>query len=218
MREVFLGLVLLMGGVGCQRDATVAEPAAAPPVPQKEPASLAMRPAPVVPLGSAPLTSTSQGDLSAAADPSADATAGDYPRGLPLAEIEAPFTPGPDHSRIVPASEAGAIDAHRLYAFRSPDADAPPLEQPASGHLIGNVRQVVSELLVVRTDPGARVAFWGAALGTFATGAEGIVVQADAEGIAQVQFRGGQDAGEYLVHAASPARSGTVTFVIAITP
>lgn len=155
-------------------------------------------------------------DSETGSTPMGDVASDDYPRGLPLAEIEAPIALAPEHSPIL--TDVGRVDVHGFYAFRSADADAPGLDQPASGHLDGRIRQPLPEMLVVRTDPGAQVAFWAAALGTFATGEQGIVVQADADGLAQVQFRCGQDAGEYVVHAASPARSGTVTFVIDVSP
>jgi hypothetical protein len=104
------------------------------------------------------------------------------------------------------------LDAFSLHAYRSQDADAPALEA------VGTTRQAAKRLaladqpLVVQTAPGALVAFHAAALGTFASGHNGIVVRSDDTGIARVWFRTGQDAGAYEIMAVSPARSGLVVF------
>lgn len=212
------GLIALVVSAGCVsgcRQPAAETPAAA--ANGNNPAATAASSQPgaghrLSPSASAAAPAVSSGGPATDADPAST----DYPRGLPLAEIEAPIDLAPDHSPIL--TDVGRVDVHGFYAFRSADADAPGLDQPASGHLDGRIRQPLSEFLVVRTDPGAQVAFWAAALGTFATGEQGIVVQADADGLARVQFRCGQDTGEYVVHAASPARSGTVTFIIDVTP
>ncbi len=96
--------------------------------------------------------------------------------------------------RPSPLADAG-LDAFTPHAYRSTQQLARPLA-------------FAPEMLAVRTAPGAVVAFRAAALGTFATGRNGVAVVAGPEGLARVAFRAGQDGGDYQVMAVSPACSG----------
>ena len=136
----------------------------------------------------------------------------------PASDVQAPFSFPPGHSAVVAEDQrAGSptdrdLDAFSLHTYRSPDADAPALEAMATTRQAAKRLALADQPLVVQTAPGALVAFHAAALGTFASGHNGIVVKSDDTGIARVWFRTGQDAGAYEIMAVSPARSGVVVF------
>lgn len=138
------------------------------------------------------------------------------------AAVSAPFASPDGHSpRAEAAQRAGRptdaeLDAFTLHAYRSQDAGAPAIETAGSTQLAARPLSLAPELLAVRTAPGALVAFRAAALGTFANGANGIVVVADSNGLARVAFRAGQDGGAYDVMAVSPARSSVALFQIIV--
>jgi hypothetical protein len=154
-----------------------------------------------------------------AAAPSGEVTSRPVNR-QPLAVVNAPFAAPDGHSPLAKAAQRaglpadGELDAFTLHAYRSQDAGAPAVEAVGSTMQAARPLTLAPELLTVRTAPGALVAFHAAALGTFATGCNGIAVVAGPDGLARVAFRTGQDGGDYQVMAVSPARSGVALFQI----
>lgn len=123
----------------------------------------------------------------------------------------APFTPGADHSTIV--DDGQRMDPDNFHQYRGPDG-LPRLD--ALSPVIASAKRLHIErrAIRVRTDPGALVAAWANQLGSFASGAPGIVVRADANGIAVIDAMTGNDVGGYPILVASPARSGVVVFTL----
>lgn len=125
----------------------------------------------------------------------------------PRSVTEAAFTPSAAHSPILdPGTDITADSIHR---YRGGDA-LPPLE--AVSPVLGRAKRlaIVAGALRVRTAPNAEVAAWAAALGSFAAGRRGVVVRADATGLAVIDVKLGVDGGDYAFYLASPARSGLV--------
>lgn len=125
--------------------------------------------------------------------------------------VDVPFEPGPDHSPIV-------ADGHRftpdsIHRYRGADS-LPRLEAVAPVMAPGHCLTIERGVLRVRTEPNAIVGAWAVALGTFANGEAGIVVRADATGLATLDVRIGRDTGGYPFYLASPARSGVVVITL----
>jgi len=137
----------------------------------------------------------------------------DRPGGAPLstAEIYAPFPPSAQHSAI--EADAVAWTPHRIHSYRGGD-DLPPLR--ALSPVLASTRSlsVLPEAVRVQAEPNALVAAWADQLGCFCTGSRGIVVRADAAGVAVIDVKTGVDAGAYPVFVASPSRSGLLVFSI----
>jgi hypothetical protein len=111
------------------------------------------------------------------------------------------------------ASDA-ELTAVRVHQYRSQDVHAPPIVAVGSTQLAGHRQSWIEPLLAVQVAPGALVAWYAPALGSFATGQQGIVVVADDQGVARVRFQAGRDPGVYQVTAMSPSCSGQTHFQI----
>lgn len=127
------------------------------------------------------------------------------------AEIYAAFTPSAQHSAV--EVDTVAWTPHRIHSYRGRDG-LPPLRVLSPVLTETRSLTVLPEAVRVQTEPNALVAAWADQLGCFCTGSRGILVRADAAGVAVIDVKTGADAGSYPILVASPSRSGLLVITV----